>query len=147
MINVGGNRIGTAEIESAILAQRGETVSNCIVVGMPHALLGSRPVAFVVPQPGTSLSLQEQERLRSAVTTRLGGEVRAALCFVAVSMLPETHSGKYLRRILAQLLVAADLGDLAALRNPECVPELRVAARCNRTALSNPGRAGHAFTF
>ena len=143
VINVGGNRIGTAEIESVLLAERGQTIANAVVVGAPHPLLGSTPVAFVVLQPGAVLETSEHDRLRSAVSTRLGSAA-APIWLAAVSALPETYSGKYMRRTLTKLLVhgGGDVGDLAALRNPQCLPELRVAARYLNSPMLDRSRLG-----
>ena len=132
MINVGGNRIGTEEIESALLADteraEGSPLQNCAVVGMPDEILGTVPVAFIVPQPGAALSGDDAGRLRALVEQRIGS-VAVPSKFVMAAALPETYSGKFMRALLKKLLVDSPLGDLGALRNPECVEPLQHAVR------------------
>ena len=103
VINVGGNRIGTEEIESALLADTerpaGSPLRNVAVVDMPDEVLGTRPVAFVVLQPGGSLQASDEGRLRSLVQSRLSSVAVPAKFIVAVA-LPETYSGKFMRRLL-----------------------------------------------
>ena len=69
-MNVGGNRIGTEEIESAILLDRTRERSplrNCAVVGMFDRVLGTVPCAFLVLVPGTDLSTTDEGRIRATV--------------------------------------------------------------------------------
>ena len=128
VINVGGNRIGTAEIESALLRDSelpDSSVANCAVVGMPDALLGASPCAFIVPTTSrAALSAEDEGRLCACVKQHVG--VTPSL-FVAVPALPETYSGKYMRALLRALIVQAPLPSLGALRNPECLEPLRHA--------------------
>jgi len=130
VINVGGNRIGTEEIENCLLLDRelpGSPLRNCVVVGMDDPVLGTVPCAFVVLQSGMgSLRAEDEGRLRQLVQTRHSSAAVPAR-FVVASSLPETYSGKYMRRLLRAMLHGAELGDIAALRNPECVPPLRAA--------------------
>ena len=126
VMNVGGNRIGTEEIESAILLDRAHedsTLLNCAVVGMPHTTLGSIPCAFLVLQPGAKLTPAIEGRIRSTVQARVSS-VAVPSRFIVVPALPETYSGKYMRRILQKVVSAEPLGDLGALRNPECIDAL-----------------------
>ena len=113
VINVGGNRIGTEEIESALLQDReaeGSPLLNCAVVGMDDPMLGTVPCAFVVLQPGAALMPVDEGRLRALVQAK-HSSVAVPARFVTVEALPETHSGKYMRRLLRAMLSGAPLGD------------------------------------
>ena len=145
VINVGGNRISTEAIENALLSYHDPSVackspvSNCVVVGFPHRVLGTVPCAFIVLPPGIKLSLEHQERLRARVVADCGSAA-APNSFAAVSQLPETHSGKYLRRLLRALLSGEQVGEVVAvLKNPSCLPELRATASYLRSGLATEG--------
>lgn len=127
VINVGGHRIGTEEIESVLLLDSEHARSplrNCVVVGMPDRVLGTVPVAFVVLQPDATLSAAVEGRMRALVQGRLSYVAEPAK-FVVAGALPETYSGKYSRRLLQLMLSGAPLGDLGALKNPDCVEPLK----------------------
>ena len=129
VINVGGNRIGTAEIESALIADSNENadspVVNCAVVGLPDEVLGSSPCAFIVSKPPrVSLTPEEEGRLRARVKRHVGVVPSR---FVVVPALPETYSGKYMRALLRALAIDAPTPNLGSLRNPDCVEPLRHA--------------------
>jgi acyl-coenzyme A synthetase/AMP-(fatty) acid ligase/3-oxoacyl-(acyl-carrier-protein) synthase/NADPH:quinone reductase-like Zn-dependent oxidoreductase/acyl carrier protein len=129
VINVGGNRIGTEEIENAILLDRdreGSPVLNCAVVGMKDAMLGTAPCAFLILRAGATLQPMDEGKLCSLVQSRLGGHAVPGR-FVVCGALPETYSGKYMRRILRSMVDGDPLGDLGALKNPDCVEPLRDA--------------------
>ena len=131
VINVGGNRIGTEEIESALLVdteRTGSPLRNCAVVGMPDEVLGTVPVAFLVLQAGATLSVIDEGRLRALVQSRLGSVAVPAM-FIVADALPETYSGKFMRRLLQLILTDAPLGDLGAVKNPDCVEPLQHAVR------------------
>ena len=137
VINVGGNRIGTEEIENAFLvyARRdGSPLRNAVVVGMPDAVLGTVPCAFITLQQNATLSHSDERHLRTLVRSKLGPVGELGKIIVATS-LPETYSGKFMRKLLRAILTDAPLGDLGALRNPECVPTLQHAVRA---ALHDP---------
>jgi len=128
---MGGNRIGTEEIESALLLDTEHAdspVANCVVVGLPDAILGCAPCAFIVPRPPrTSLRPEEEGRLRQTVKQQVG---IVPSRFVIVPALPETHSGKYMRSLLRALGTdASHLPNIGAVKNPECIEPLREAIR------------------
>jgi acyl-coenzyme A synthetase/AMP-(fatty) acid ligase len=131
VMNVGGNRIGTEEIESALLAdtQRDDSpLRNCVVVGIPDEVLGTVPVAFVVLQPGATLRSADEGRMRTLVQKRLSS-VAVPKKFIVAEALPETYSGKFMRRILQKMLAGEAVGDLGACKNPDCVEPLHRAVR------------------
>lgn len=132
VMNVGGNRIGTEEIESAILLDRaceGSPLLNCAVVGADDVVLGTAPCAFLVLRPGSVLSSSDEIRIRATVQARVSSAAVPSR-FVVVPALPETYSGKYMRRLLRTIVAGEALGDLGALKNPECVQSLLDAIAC-----------------
>ena len=146
VINVGGNRIGTEEIESALLLdtkRAGSSLLNCAVVGMPDEVLGTVPAAFLVLEPGATLSASDEGRLRGLVQRRLSS-VAVPARIVVTEALPETYSGKVMRRLLQLVLAGAPLGDLGALKNPSCVEPLQRAVR-GVTATAAAGAATEAL--
>ncbi len=128
VINVSGHRIGTEEIEGAILRdktlRKDSPVGNAVVVGAPHDEKGETPVAFLVPAPGARLGDDDFARLQGLVRSEKG-VTAVPSDFLVVSAVPETRSGKYMRRTLRALLLDDPLGDLSTLRNPEVVDEIR----------------------
>ena len=124
MINVGGNRIGTAEIENALLADGSRWIQACAVVGVPDGVLGTVPSAFIVPRAVMTLAAADVTRLRSLVKAALGNNA-VPRWVVSVAELPKTHSGKYIRRLLRALLAGTPVGDLSTLANPNCIDGLR----------------------
>jgi len=128
VINVSGHRIGTEEIEGAILRDKtlrsDSPVGNAVVVGAPHDEKGETPVAFLIPAPGSRLGDDDFARLQGLVRAEKG-VTAVPSDFLVVSAFPETRSGKYMRRTLRSLLLEDPLGDLSTLRNPEVVDEIR----------------------
>ncbi len=130
VINVSGHRMGTEEIEGAILRHRqldpDSPVGNVIVVGAPHREKGLTPLAFVKPSAGRTLTQDDKRRLTELVRFEKGA-VAVPADFIAVTQFPETRSGKYVRRMVRALVEGTDVGDMSTLRNPESIPELKRA--------------------
>ncbi|MCZ8132798.1 MAG: AMP-binding protein [Steroidobacteraceae bacterium] len=130
VINVSGHRLGTEEIEGAILRDRqvhpDSPVGNVIVVGAPHAQKGLTPLAFVKPAPGRRLTAEDRRRLIETVRQEKGA-VAVPEDFIEVAQFPETRSGKYVRRMVRALVEGGDIGDASTLRNPESIPQLKRA--------------------
>ena len=133
VINVSGHRMGTEEIEGAILRDKqinpDSPVGNVIVVGAPHREKGLTPVAFVLPAKGRDLTADDERRLKDLVRQEKGA-VAVPSDILVVPAFPETRSGKYMRRFLTAMMNDEDLGDTSTLRNPECLTDLaaRIAA-------------------
>ncbi|MCG8350825.1 MAG: enoyl-CoA hydratase-related protein, partial [Chloroflexales bacterium] len=127
VINVSGHRLGTEEIEGAILRDKQITpdsaVGNCIVVGAPHREKGLTPVAFILTAPGRRLTTLDRQRLDELVRTEKG-VVAVPEDYIEVSAFPETRSGKYMRRFLRSIMLDEPLGDTTTLRNPESLQEI-----------------------
>ncbi|MEM9531358.1 MAG: AMP-binding protein [Pseudomonadota bacterium] len=128
VINVSGHRIGTEEIEGAILRdkvlRKDSPLGNAVVVGAPHPEKGETPVAFVIPAPGASLGDDDFDRFKALVRAEKGVTAIPG-DFLTVEQFPETRSGKYMRRTLRALLLDEPLGDVSTLRNPESVAQIR----------------------
>ena len=128
VINVSGHRIGTEEIEGAILRDKvlrpDSPLGNAVVVGAPHDEKGETPVAFVIPAPEQKLQDEDLARLKGLVKSEKG-VTAVPSDFLVVTGFPETRSGKYMRRTLRAILLDEPLGDTSTLRNPEIVDEIR----------------------
>ncbi|MEM1412872.1 MAG: AMP-binding protein, partial [Pseudomonadota bacterium] len=127
VINVSGHRIGTEEIEGAILRDKvllpDSPLGNAVVVGAPHDEKGETPVAFLIPSPGARLKDEDLDRFKGLVRSEKG-VTAVPSDFLVVSAFPETRSGKYMRRTLRAILLDEPLGDLSTLRNPEVIEEI-----------------------
>ena len=123
VLNVSGHRLGTAEIESALVAH--EHVAEAAVVGMPHEIKGQGVAAYVTLQADTP----ESEDLRTELVQwvrKVLGPVATPDAIYWAPALPKTRSGKIMRRILRK--IAADeldsLGDTSTLADPQVVDQL-----------------------
>ncbi len=129
VINVSGHRLGTEEIEGAILRDKeihaGSPVGNVLVVGAPHPDKGLSPLAFVQVVPGRHLAEEDKRRLNELVRSEKG-IIAVPEDYLNVPQFPETWSGKYMRRFLGNLLVGEPLGDTTTLKNPEALDEIRL---------------------
>ena len=128
VINVSGHRMGTEEIEGAILRDKqinpDSPVGNVIVIGAPHREKGLTPVAFIQTAPGAKLTLEDQRRL-SELVRQEKGVVAVPSDYIEVSQFPETRSGKYMRRFISNLFNRESLGDTSSLKNPESIDEIK----------------------
>ncbi len=123
VINVSGHRLGTAEIESALVSH--PLVSEAAVVGMPHPVKGQGIYAFVTLIAGAELS----EDLRAALVKHVRKEIGPIAAPDRVQFapdLPKTRSGKIMRRILKKIAAGEtdDLGDTTSLSDPGVVDAL-----------------------
>ncbi len=130
VINVSGHRMGTAEVESALVAHR--AVAEAAVVGFPHPLKGQGIYAYVTLMNDVKPSDTLREELEKWVRTEIGPIARPDVIQWAPG-LPKTRSGKIMRRILRKI---ADndfgtLGDTSTLADPSVVDDL-IANRCDK---------------
>ena len=123
VINVSGHRIGTAEVESALVADR--AVAEAAVVGFPHELKGQAIYAYVTLRQGQEPSDDLKRRLVAAVRHGIGPFAAPEVIQWAPG-LPKTRSGKIMRRILRKIAEGAvdQLGDTSTLADPAVVEEL-----------------------
>ncbi|MDH3588148.1 MAG: acetate--CoA ligase [Gammaproteobacteria bacterium] len=123
VLNVSGHRMGTAELESALVAH--PTVAEAAVVGYPHDIKGQGIYAYVTVQQGTEMSDELAGELRQWVRKEIGPIAKPDVIQFAPG-LPKTRSGKIMRRILRK--IAADdygeLGDTSTLADPSVVDDL-----------------------
>ena len=130
VINVSGHRMGTAEVESALVAH--EKVSEAAVVGYPHPLKGQGIYCYVTLMQGETPSDALKTELRNWVRTEIGPIASPDVIQWAPG-LPKTRSGKIMRRILRKIAENdfGALGDISTLAEPAVVEEL-IANRMNR---------------
>ncbi|HDY69978.1 MAG TPA: acetate--CoA ligase, partial [Actinobacteria bacterium] len=127
VINVSGHRLGTAEIESALVSD--EAVAEAAVVGFPHELKGSGLYAFVILKEGYDGTDEMRQVLRAHVQQEIGPIAKPDKVQFTHG-LPKTRSGKIMRRILRKVAAGEvdDLGDISTLSDPEVVEDI-VAGR------------------
>jgi acetyl-CoA synthetase len=120
VINVSGHRIGTAEVESALVGNR--NVAEAAVVGFPHDLKGQGIYAYVTLKQGVNATSELRSELILHVRKEIGPLASPDVIHWAPA-LPKTRSGKIMRRILRK--IAADeldqLGDISTLADPSVV--------------------------
>jgi len=123
VLNVSGHRIGTAELESALVSH--EKVAEAAVVGYPHEIKGEGIYAFVVLQEGVQPDETLKESLKGYVRKLIGPIAKPDRLQFAPG-LPKTRSGKIMRRILRKIAggETEDLGDISTLADPSVVEEL-----------------------
>jgi acrylyl-CoA reductase (NADPH)/3-hydroxypropionyl-CoA dehydratase/3-hydroxypropionyl-CoA synthetase len=145
VINVSGHRLGTEEIEGAILRDRQldpeSPVGNVVVVGAPHREKGLTPLAFVRCAPGRRLTADDRRRLAELVRQEKGAPAVPS-DFIEVTQFPETRSGKYVRRMVRAVVESRDPGDASTLRNPESLDELRARSDGGARARTRAIRSG-----
>ena len=130
VLNVSGHRLGTAEIESALVAH--EAVSEAAVVGYPHEIKGEGIYAYVTLVVGREPSDELRNELRQWVRKEIGPIATPDLLQWAPG-LPKTRSGKIMRRILRKIAANdyGNLGDTSTLAEPAVVEQL-IENRMNR---------------
>ncbi|MFC1770395.1 acetate--CoA ligase [Candidatus Margulisiibacteriota bacterium] len=120
IINVSGHRLGTAEVESALVAH--EKVAESAVVGVPHEIKGQSIYAYVTLKSGVEKSEELAAELRKHVRSEIG-PIATPDKIQFTDALPKTRSGKIMRRILTKIAAGdiSNLGDTSTLTNPEIV--------------------------
>ena len=130
VLNVSGHRLGTAEIESALVAH--EKVAESAVVGMPHDIKGQGVAAYVTLQAGEPETEELRKELVNWVRKVLGPVATPDAIFWAPA-LPKTRSGKIMRRILRKIVANElnSLGDTSTLADPSVVDQLIKEVQAN----------------
>jgi len=130
VINVSGHRLGTAEVESALVAH--PKVAEAAVVGYPHDVKGQGVYAYVTLMEGETFSDALEKELVQAVRDEIGPIAKPDLLHITPA-LPKTRSGKIMRRILRKIAENdyASLGDTSTLADPSVVDAL-IENRKNR---------------
>jgi acetyl-CoA synthetase len=130
VINVSGHRMGTAEVESALVAHK--AVSEAAVVGYPHEIKGQGIYAYVTLMEGVEATDELRRELEGWVRREIG-PIAKPDCIQWAPGLPKTRSGKIMRRILRKIAENDhdSLGDTSTLAEPQVVEDL-IANRKNR---------------
>ncbi len=123
VINVSGHRLGTAEIESALVSH--PAVAEAAVVGMPHPIKGQAIYAYVTLKAGVEESEELITELRVHVRKEIGPIATPEVIQFAAG-LPKTRSGKIMRRILRKIAAGdtEDFGDTSTLADPSVIEDL-----------------------
>ncbi len=122
VINVSGHRIGTMEVESALVDH--PSVAEAAVIGRPHEIKGQAIAAFVTLKSGFTGSPEHARVLKEHVAKKIGPIARPdEIIFTAD--LPKTRSGKIMRRLLRDIAEGRALGDTTTMADPSVVQKLK----------------------
>ena len=122
VLNVSGHRIGTMEVESALVSH--PKVAEAAVVGKPHALKGQALVAYVVLRTGNERTDALKEELKKHVRAEIG-PIAVPEAIYITDKLPKTRSGKIMRRVIRALVSGQEIGDTTTLEDPGAVEEVK----------------------
>jgi acetyl-CoA synthetase len=127
VMNVAGHRIGTMEVESALVDH--QSIAEAAVVGIHHEIKGTGIAAFViVKESHRAAALQDaakfEQELKAHVAEKIGAIARPEKIIVTVD-LPKTRSGKIMRRLLRDIAEGRALGDVTTLADPSVVATLK----------------------
>lgn len=122
VLNVAGHRIGTMEVESALVDH--PAVAEAAVVGRPHDIKGQSIAAFVTVKEGARGTAGLVDELRDHVVKKIGAIARPDQILFAAD-LPKTRSGKIMRRLLRDIAEGKALGDTTTLADPNVVRRLK----------------------
>jgi acetyl-CoA synthetase len=122
VLNVAGHRIGTMEVESALVEH--PAVAEAAVVGKAHELKGQAIAAFVTLRDKSKASPALRDELREFVAKKIGALARPDDILFSAD-LPKTRSGKIMRRLLRDIAEGRALGDTTTLADPNVVASLK----------------------
>ena len=122
VLNVAGHRIGTMEVESALVDH--PSVAEAAVVGRPHDIKGQSIAAFVTVKEGIKAGAALTDELKEHVVRKIGAIARPDQILFAAD-LPKTRSGKIMRRLLRDIAEGKALGDTTTLADPNVVRRLK----------------------
>ena len=131
VLNVSGHRLGTAEIESAVVAH--PATAEAAIVGMPHEIRGMGVCAFIILKSGETSTESLKAELNRHVRTEIGPIANLDAIYI-VDALPKTRSGKIMRRILRNLAAGqyVGLGDLSTLADSSVINQLVEVVKAER---------------
>ncbi|SLJ83464.1 acetate--CoA ligase [Psychrobacter sp. DAB_AL43B] len=131
VLNVSGHRLGTAEIESAVVAH--PATAEAAVVGMPHDIRGTGLCAFIILKSSETATDSLKAELNRHVRSEIGPIANLDAIYM-VNVLPKTRSGKIMRRILRSLAAGqyVGLGDLSTLADSSVINELVEVVKAER---------------
>jgi acetyl-CoA synthetase len=122
VLNVSGHRIGTAEVENAVVEVAG--VAEAAVVGGQHDMKGEAVYVYATSEEDTDPSDELRDRIVESIEDTIGPFARPEAIVFAPD-LPKTRSGKIMRRLLEDVANGEELGDTSTLRNPDIVQEIQ----------------------
>src|SRR5512138_3751835 len=122
VLNVAGHRIGTMEVESALVDH--PSVAEAAVVGRPHEIKGQAIAAFVTLKEGWHGSKEHVDELRDHVTKKIGAIAKPD-DIIFTADLPKTRSGKIMRRLLRDIAEGKAIGDTTTLADPSVMAKLK----------------------
>ncbi|MGH7623841.1 MAG: acetate--CoA ligase [Gemmatimonadaceae bacterium] len=122
VLNVAGHRIGTMEVESALVDH--PSVAEAAVVGKAHDLKGQAIAAFVTLKEGVTITPSLRDELRNHVAMKIGALAKPDDVLFSAD-LPKTRSGKIMRRLLRDIAEGRALGDTTTLADPAVVARLK----------------------
>jgi len=130
VINISGHRLGTAEVESALVSH--PLVAESAVVGFPHDIKGEGIYAYVILKGGVEASADTESILRGHVRSEIG-PIATPDFIQLVPDLPKTRSGKIMRRILRKVAAGerdmSQFGDTTTLADPTVVEKIVEGAK------------------
>ncbi|PYE40946.1 acetate--CoA ligase [Psychrobacter fozii] len=131
VLNVAGHRLGTAEIESAVVAH--PATAEAAIVGMPHEIRGTGICAFIILKSGEKETASLKAELNRHVRSEIGPIANLDTIHI-VNVLPKTRSGKIMRRILRNLAAGqyVGLGDLSTLADSSVINQLVEVVKAER---------------
>ena len=122
VINVSGHRLGTMEIESAVVGVEG--VAEAAAVGGDHEMKGEAVYTYVILEDGYEEGEEMKQSIVEGVEDAIGPIARPEEV-IFTPELPKTRSGKIMRRLLEDIANGEDLGNTSTLRNPEVVDDIQ----------------------
>ena len=122
VINVSGHRLGTMEVESALVDHY--KVAEAAVIGKSHDLKGQCIIAFVTVKEGVEATPELAEQLRIHVAVKIGSIAKPEKIYFTAD-LPKTRSGKIMRRLLGDIAEGRVLGDTTTLADPGAIDSLK----------------------
>ena len=122
VINIAGHRIGTAEVENAIIQNK--NVAESAVVGVHDEIKGQAIIAFVVLKKAVPATELLKEEIIKGIKSYIGSLAKPKEVFI-VESLPKTRSGKIMRRILKSIAENKHVGDISTLENENSVEEIK----------------------
>jgi acetyl-CoA synthetase len=122
VLNVAGHRIGTMEVESALVSH--PSVAEAAVIGISHEIKGQAVAAFVTPRHGVAAGDALANELREHVAQKIGAIARPDKIYFTAE-LPKTRSAKIMRRLLRDVAEGRVLGDTTTLTDPTVLSEIK----------------------
>ncbi len=122
VLNISGHRIGTSEVESALVEH--PAAIEAAVIGKAHEIKGHAITAFVTLKEGIEGSEEMVKELKSHVSKKIGAIARPEEIFFTYE-LPKTRSGKIMRRLLRDIAEQRELGDVTTLMDPQVIASIK----------------------